>query len=337
MDYFKFFGAYIGSKLREIFLFFLCSLYFVLAFLLFDLPMSVYAYAFFLCLCTGLIALFSDYGKVLEQKKALDCIKDISTDFLLNLPSGYYPTDRDYLEIIALIESNRKQSDELALQKYNDMVDYYTVWAHQIKTPIAAMRLRLQNEDSGPSRKLLNDLSRIERYVEMVLTFIRLNSDSSDYVFKEYELDDIVKSSVKKFSGEFIDKKLSLLFEPLDMRVLTDAKWLSFVVEQIISNSLKYTDSGFVKIYSEGGSTLCIKDSGIGISASDIPRIFENGYTGFNGRTEKRSTGIGLYLCKKICTKLGCGIYAESVVSQGTTIRIVFPEESIVSVKNVRK
>ena len=136
------------------------------------------------------------------------------------------------------------------------MIDYYTVWAHQIKTPIAAMRLTLQNEDTPLTRKLTNDLYRIEQYVEMVLTFLRLNSDSTDYVFKEYDLDNIMKSAVKKFSSEFIGRKLRLIYDPLNTSVITDEKWLSFVIEQVLSNALKYTPSGSITISLVGEKTL---------------------------------------------------------------------------------
>ena len=202
------------------------------------------------------------------------------------------------------------------------MTDYYTVWAHQIKTPIASMRLTLQNEDSALSRKLTSDLFRIEQYVEMVLTFLRLDAESTDYVFKEYDLDSIVKSAVRKFSSEFIDRKLRLIYEPLNAFVITDEKWLSFVIEQILSNALKYTPSGSITISLVGEKTLRIQDTGIGIDPSDLPRIFENGYTGFNGRTDRKASGIGLYLCRRVCNNLGHTITASSIADVGTAIDI---------------
>ena len=205
---------------------------------------------------------------------------------------------------------------------YSEMVDYYTIWAHQIKTPIASMRLTLQNEDTALFRQLANDLFRIEQYVEMVLTFLRLNSESTDYVIREYDLDKIIRQSVKKFAGEFISRKLSLIYEPLHITVLTDEKWLSFVIEQVLSNALKYTPSGSISITMESGNKLCIRDTGIGIAAEDLPRIFEHGYTGYNGRADKKASGIGLYLCKRICARLGHGIEAESKIDEVTCIVI---------------
>jgi hypothetical protein len=202
------------------------------------------------------------------------------------------------------------------------MVEYYTVWAHQIKTPIASMRLHLQNEDSALSRKLISDLHRIEQYVEMVLTFLRLNAKSTDYLIKELDLDTIVKKEIKKFSTDFIDRKLSLVYKPLHTTVISDEKWLSFVIEQIISNALKYTSSGAITISLEKEKTLRIQDTGMGIAPEDLPRIFENGYTGHNGRKDQKSSGIGLYLCHRICANLGHTITVQSTVGVGTAVDI---------------
>ena len=209
------------------------------------------------------------------------------------------------------------------------MVEYYTVWAHQIKTPIASMRLQIQSEDSELSRKLDGDLNRIEAYVEMVLTFLRLDSDSTDYVIKEISLDDVIRPAIRKFSRDFISKKLTMDFEPTEASVLSDEKWLSFVIEQVISNAVKYTSSGGIRIYMAESDVLCIEDTGIGISAEDLPRIFENGYTGFNGREDKRASGIGLYLCKRVCDNLGHKITAESEPGVGTKIMIGFDRQEL--------
>ena len=229
---------------------------------------------------------------------------------------------RDYQKIIADLEDEAERSARRATEKFSDMVEYYTIWAHQIKTPIAAMRLTLQSEDTETARRLSGDLNRIEEYVEMVLTYLRLDSDDTDYLIREYDLDEIIKPAVRKFAREFILKKLSLDYAPTGYTVLTDEKWLSFVIEQIISNAVKYTSEGGVKIYMDETGVLCIRDTGIGICAEDLPRIFENGYTGFNGREDKRASGIGLYLCKRIADNLGHGISVESVPGEGTTVRL---------------
>ena len=167
---------------------------------------------------------------------------------------------------------------------------------------------------------MLEELQRIEQYVEMVLTYLRLDAGSTDYVIKEYSLDDIVRQAVRKYAAQFIRKKIRLVYEPLNVTVLTDEKWLLFVVEQLLSNALKYTRSGSVSITLEQPKTLCITDTGIGIAPEDVPRIFEKGYTGYNGRQDKRSSGIGLYLCRRICHNLHHGISIRSAVGKGTAV-----------------
>jgi len=263
-----------------------------------------------------------DFLRVKREHEALNSIRSMTDVIAESLPKIDGIKDEDYQQILRLLSEEHNHYRTQTNRKYADMIDYYTVWAHQIKTPIASMRLHLQNEDSALSRTLTSDLHRIEQYVEMVLTFLRLNSESTDYVIKEYDLDKIVKQAVRKFSSDFIGRKLSLVYEPLNTTVITDEKWLSFVIEQVLSNALKYTPAGSITITLENEKTLRIRDTGIGIAPEDLPRIFENGYTGYNGRTDKKASGIGLYLCKRICINLGHTITARSIVDVGTIIDI---------------
>lgn len=298
------------------------SLIFTVSFFLYHLPVEAVIYPTLLCAFIGLFVLIFDFLRVKDRHKELAQIKSIPDAITATFPADNNIQNEDYREVIRLLCEEHNQYKSETNYKYTDMIDYYTVWAHQIKTPIAAMRLTLQNEDTPLTRKLTNDLYRIEQYVEMVLTFLRLNSDSTDYVFKEYDLDNIVKSAVKKFSSEFIGRKLRLIYDPLNTSVITDEKWLSFVIEQVLSNALKYTPSGSITISLVGEKTLRIEDTGIGIAPSDLPRIFENGYTGFNGRTDKTASGIGLYLCRRVCNNLGHTITVNSTVDVGTAIDI---------------
>ena len=158
--------------------------------------------------------------------------------------------------------------------------------------------------------------------MEMVLAFLRLDSSSRDYVFLEQELDPIIRDAIKKLAGSFIRKKIPLFYEPITEKVLTDEKWLSFVIEQLLSNAVKYTNRGSVTIAMEKPKTLCIRDTGIGIAPEDLPRVFEKSYTGYNGRIDKKASGIGLYLCKRICDNLGHRITIQSSLDSGTAVRI---------------
>ena len=294
----------------------------ILVFALYGLPLKAVCYPLSLCAAVGLIVLVWDYCKISRQHKMLCAIQCMTDAITLPLPEADGIREADYQQIIHRMCDEMRQCTGDASRKYQDAIDYYTVWAHQIKTPIASMRLNLQTEDSALARQLSSDLTRIEQYVEMVLTFLRLDSDSTDYVIREHDLDAIVRQAVRKFSGDFIARKLKLLYEPMDAKVITDEKWLSFVVEQVLSNALKYTPSGSIHIYLEAPKTLCIRDTGIGIAPEDLPRIFEMGYTGFNGRTDQKASGIGLYLCRRICNNLGHSISAASVPGEGTAIRI---------------
>lgn len=318
----KLFFRYVMQRWRGIATVAVFSLIFLFCFILYHLPLNAVLYPTGLCLCLGLVLMIIDFQRVKKQHQLLENIHSLTDVITHTLPPTYGIEDEDYQKILSLIYQEHNEYRTEMNRRYSDMVDYYTVWAHQIKTPIASMRLNLQNEDSPLSRRISTDLFRIEQYVEMVLTFLRLDTDSSDYVIKEQDLDTIIKQAVKKFAGEFINRKLSLNYEPANVTVVTDEKWLSFCLEQVLSNALKYTNSGTITIRLTPDKKLSISDTGIGIAPEDLPRIFENGFTGYNGRSDKKASGIGLYLCKRICTNLGHTIQAESIIDKGTTITI---------------
>lgn len=321
--------SYIKQHRLALLAFVLCAVLFAATFLFYRFPLKAVLYPTVLCLF--LLAGFAAADIVRTRKKhaELERIKCFDAKLADSFPEADGVLEADYQEIIHLMREQHERAEQRTEQGLREMMDYYTVWVHQIKTPIASMRLALQNEDTAESRQLQSELGRIERYVEMVLTFLRLGADSTDYVIKEHELDDIVRGAVKKLAGDFINKKIKLEYTELDEKVLTDEKWLSFVVEQVLSNAVKYTSEGTVSIYTESPKTLCIRDTGIGIAADDLPRVFENGYTGYNGRSDKRASGIGLYLCRRICNKLGHTISAESKAGEGTVIRIALDKKKL--------
>lgn len=318
----KLFLQYLKQRRRLLIVGAVFCVIFALSFLLYHLPMGAVIYPTMLCGAVGISIMVFDFVRVKREHEMLQRIRTITDAIAGTFPKIDGIKDEDYQQIIQLISEEHGAHRNETNRKYSDMIDYYTVWVHQIKTPIASMRLHLQNEDSALARTLSSDLHRIEQYVEMVLTFLRLNSESTDYVIKEYDLDKIVKQAVRKFSSDFIGRKLSLVYEPLNTTVITDEKWLSFVIEQVLSNALKYTPAGSITITLENEKTLRIRDTGIGIAPEDLPRIFENGYTGYNGRADKKASGIGLYLCKRICSNLGHTITARSIVDVGTIIDI---------------
>ena len=274
------------------------------------------------------LCLLVDILKYAERWKELKrCIATSDT-----YPGMFYTVPGD-LEALyrSMIAKMRQEKEELILEdqkRYTEMMDYYGMWAHQIKTPIAAMRILVQSgmdrEENEENQKLFRQLQmelfKTEQYVEMVLSYLKIGDIAKDMVLERCDLGKVVRQAVKKYSRLFILQKLSLEMGEIAEIVLTDEKWLSFVVEQIISNALKYTKSGSVSIYLEQEGVLVIKDTGIGISAEDLPRIMEKGYTGYNGRIDKRSTGIGLYLCKKVMDKLHHQLRIDSEDGKGTKV-----------------
>lgn len=273
---------------------------------------------------------------ILDFRKEIKIHKEISelSNFLDSNDVDILPDnsiyEKDYKAlVIALIENQKNLKSDYDL-KSSEMIDYYTTWVHQIKTPISSMRLALNDSEIKDSKILKEDLMCIENYVDMVLAYLRLDSKYSDYLFSEYKIDNIIKNSVKKFSSQFIRKKISLSYEESEEIVLTDEKWISFVIEQIISNALKYTPDGGKITISFDQNILMIQDTGIGINMSDLPRIFEKGYTGYNGRYDKKASGIGLYLCKRICDNLNHKITISSKDECGTTVKIYFRENKII-------
>lgn len=242
-----------------------------------------------------------------------------------------------YKESLGSLFAYKEELENEARIGRQEMLDYYSLWAHQIKTPLSAMDLLLQsNEETKEeglafARLMKMELFKTEQYVDMVLSYLRMEGMSSDLCLKWQPLDDIVRQAVKKYSQIFILKKISLHYEKSREMVLTDQKWLLLVLEQLLSNALKYTNKGTISIYMEPQrkGVLVIEDEGIGIQAEDLPRVFEKGFTGYNGRKEKKSTGIGLYLCKSICTRLNHGLQIESPKGKGTKVSLSLYREPL--------
>ena len=317
-----FFRLYLRAQRRGMLFLGFCCLIFTVSFALYGLPLGAVLYPAALCAAAGGIILLLSLRKSRAVCQELSLMQHHPADLPDELPAAQSPQEQAYQALLLALHADRQKLKSDMNARYHDMTEYYTVWAHQIKTPIAAIRLALQNEDTPLSRRLTGEVGRVEQYVQMALTYLRLGSDSSDYVIRSCALDDIVRPAVRRFAGEFIQRKIQLNDQMLNYTVITDEKWLGFVVEQVLSNALKYTPQGSVSIYMEPEGVLCIRDTGIGIAPEDLPRVFEKGYTGYNGRSHRKASGLGLYLCREILTRLGHSVSAESQVDHGTTIRI---------------
>ena len=319
----RFFAGYLAKKAKPILVFIVFAAVFCGSFILYRLPAEAALYPSFICVLIGLAILLFDARKAYHKHMRLRELLSLSSELFRDFPDPTTQDDEDYQAIIGMLRDEQTKLVNHMDKRFSEMIEYYTLWAHQIKTPIASMRLQLQNDDSESAKRLLEDLFRIEQYVEMVLCYLRLDSSSTDYVFRDIDLDDVIKQVLKKYAGLFIRKKISLRYDSTGVTIVSDEKWLLFVIEQVLSNALKYTDAGgTITVSIEPGNILSIRDTGIGISPEDLPRIFEKGYTGRVGRIDMKASGIGLYLCRRICTNLGHIIRAESEPDHGTVIRI---------------
>lgn len=306
---------------------------FGILFYLYDIPSDAIIYGCELSFAWSAVCLFIDFYKYYKRHKLLHINREQFFENAEELPEYMDIIECDYQELVK--ELSQVKQDFISQNRIakKELLDYYGMWVHQIKTPIAALDILLQNtermlyqlDEKEMMQKAISvsdmkmELFKIEQYVEMALNYLRVEDISSDLVFKKHELDDMVRQVIRKYAKIFISKKIKIDFKPTKACIVTDEKWFIFVLEQIISNALKYIKKGQIFIYMKEKS-LVIKDTGIGIPAEDLPRIFEKGFTGYNGRENKKSTGIGLYLCKNIMDKLQWNITVDSEVGSGTKI-----------------
>lgn len=244
-----------------------------------------------------------------------------------------------------ILKKSLGQIDKSMLENVNkyrymteDYKEYIELWIHEVKIPIAASKMVIENNKSTVTKSIDEELDKVENYIEQALFYARSNTVEKDYYIKKVDLKEIVNESIKKNKSSLIQEKIVVNIHDLDIEVNTDSKWIVFILNQLIQNSVKYRkqeENSIIEIYAKQGKEnviLYIKDNGIGIKKGEITRVFEKGFTGTNGRlSNKKSTGIGLYLCKKLCNKLGIAIELNSVQNEGTEVRLVFPKSSYIN------
>lgn len=317
----KLFHYFTDRKIIYLFSLSMLAIFYVILYLYHALIDAI-TYASILCLVILFVYFCIDFFHYDQKLKTLQSNRQLTNTFLLDLPQSSTFIEETYQQIIQNIANELNTIKHQQETYHQETLDYFTLWVHQIKTPIFALRLLIQSHDVSANEMLMQVL-KIEQYVDMALHYMKLEQISSDLRIDHYDLETIVQDVIKKQATFFIQKKIHLQLDNLHLDILSDAKWLSFVIEQILSNALKYTKKGTIHLYCKD-ETLYIKDTGIGIKKEDLPRIFEKGFTGYNGRQDKKASGLGLYLCKRILDYLGHSIEITSLKGQGTTVMINF-------------
>jgi signal transduction histidine kinase len=272
-----------------------------------------------------LMIMLADGMQYRRQRRRLETLSAELYHATRQLPEPTNALEADYVRLLGDLGHAYDAIKKRLETAQNDSLEYYTLWVHQIKTPIAALGLILQKTDNELAGVFRQELFKIERYADLALRYINLADISSDLVIERCKLGEVVHEGVKKFGVLFVYQKLSIDIAPINLEVTSDKRWLSFIFEQILSNALKYTQAGGIRVYIHERA-LVVEDDGIGIRSEDLPRIFTKGYTGYNGRLDNRASGIGLYLTKKAADALSIRIHVESQVGKGTRVSLRFPQ-----------
>ena len=313
-DRFKHFGPTIA-------IYFFNMALILIVFILYGLQTEPFLYVFavsFLCLVIiFVISFIKEYKKAQLRRNKLEAVMSEWND----LPPAESLSEEDYREMIEVLGREMEKAVLAFSDERRETQDFYTAWVHQVKTPIAVMKLALGGSGDPDKRALTEELFRIEQYTDMVLAYQRLGSSTNDLVIREYPLDELIREVIRKFAPQFIGKKLKLQYEGTDVNFVTDKKWFVCILDQLVSNAIKYTSGGSISITVENAA-VCIADTGIGIASEDLPRIFEKGYTGANGRLNEKSSGLGLYLCGKAAKLLNTPIRVESEPGKGSRFYI---------------
>lgn len=328
----KIFFAYLKDKCLYFSMIILMCVIFGVVNVLYSAPAAATFYAYELFFVIFFIAMAVDYKRFYEKHKTLEKHTLLKEMYALETEPAKNLIEEDYQLIVNKLIREKDRLAENSRSTKKDMMDYYATWAHQIKTPIAAMDLLLQVMENNPEevnvRELKGEMFKIDFYVDAVMNYLRLEDISSDFRFVKVPLKSVVNKSVKRFAGQFIHKRISVEIKDIEREIYSDEKWLGFIIDQLLSNAVKYTkEGGRVSVYlketfNANDCVLVIEDNGIGISSEDLPRIMERGYTGYNGRGASKSSGIGLYLCKKAADKLGIRLSFESEPYIGTKVYI---------------
>ena len=332
------FRYYVKDGLFSILLFGIMYLMILLVLFIFKLPNALIIYITLLHITFGIsILLFNYFRKKKFYDEFLSNLDRLDKKYLILetiQPPTFYEGD---IMVQSLYDINKSMMEKIKNYQLSidDFKDYIEMWIHEVKIPLSSLILMSHNHKDKFDKKAMEQINRLENYVEQVLYYVRSENAQKDYLINKCSLNDIIAKVAMKNRTDLLENKIELTVLGVDHMVLTDSKWQEFILNQIINNSIKYCKGkkdSFIKIEThtkeKGITVLSIFDNGIGIQKSDLGRVFEKSFTGINGRTKSKSTGMGLYIVNKLCNKLGHGITIESVEGEYTKVSILFSQSN---------
>lgn len=335
------FGSFLKDRLYSIIIALFCYFIILLVLLAYKSDKAIVIAITIILLVTYILLFLTDFFR--KQKFYTDLltnIENLDKAYLvletLNRPEFY----EGELLCQALYEIDKSMNENVRIEKEQllDNKEYIEMWIHEVKRPLASLVLTLNNQKNILDRKTKNILKRLEDYVDQVLYYVRSENAEKDYFIKEVDLSKVIKNVGIKNMDDLLDNKVEFIVDKTNYKVFTDSKWLEFILNQIINNSIKYKrniDNSYIKIYVKDNlntTVLIIEDNGIGIKTSDIRQVFDKTFTGTNGREKTTSTGMGLYIAKNLCKKLGHKIEIESKENEYTRVFITFAKNKFYDV-----
>ncbi|NMD37454.1 MAG: HAMP domain-containing histidine kinase [Christensenellaceae bacterium] len=310
---------YIKANYIKIIMGYFALLLFAFIFYLYGISWAQISYPLFICflgLSLYFVLDFYFFNKKLKELNAMISEKNFDVKYI----QANSPIEQKYIELINNMSSSHSNDINQLKQKNDANIDYLLLWSHQIKTPLSALNLMSQKLPN--SSEYMEQLFYVDAYIDMMLQFLKLENINEDYRFEKFNIGDVIREVIRFFRPVFINSKTTVQLDNIDITVLSDKKLLSFVIKQIVSNAIKYSPKGIIKIYMESPNTLAVEDNGIGINAEDIPMLFKKGFTGYNGRQHQKSSGIGLFLSYEILSKINHNINISSKPGMGTVVKI---------------
>ncbi len=326
------FSDYLKEKLPLIFAYGSVTLLILIVLLAFNVYYTGIIMVVFLLVVLGLILFFYQfYQKKSFYDKFYMVFNNLDNKVLIHetIEDANFIDGRILLDILR--ETDKYKIEEINKYKYlfEEFREFMELWVHEIKTPLSAINLICENNKNKVTSSINEEIRKIDGFIEMILFYARSQMPENDYLIKNCKLNDIINKVIIRNKNSFLEKNIRLDMHDLVVKVRTDSKWMEFIINQIVVNSIKYTlNNPLIEIYSVSDKervSLIIRDNGIGISQKDLPRVFEKGFTGENGRSKYNATGMGLYLVKKLCLALGNNVIIDSIEGVGTTVKIVFP------------